>query len=310
MEPIYDLVIVGSGPAGLAAGIYAARAELKMIILEKEPVNGGQIVNTYEIENYPGIPDGSGYDLAEKFRIHCDQLGVEFKNCEVEKVTLENDIKVLTLAEGEQIRSKTIVFATGTQYRKLGVKGEEELSGLGVSYCATCDGAFFRNRITVVVGGGDAAVEDAVFLSRLCKKVYVIHRRSEFKAAKTLVRRLKDCNNVEIIWNNVIEEICGEDMVEEIVIQNVNTKEIRHIAANGIFIAIGNLPNSQIIQNMAETDAQGYVKASEDCKTSVSGIFAAGDVRTKQLRQVVTAASDGANAITSVERYLNESENR
>lgn len=309
MEQIYDLVIVGSGPAGLAAGIYGARAELKMIILEKEPVNGGQIVNTYEIENYPGIPDGSGYDLAEKFRAHCERFGVEFKTCEVEKITLEKDIKLVSMADGEQICSKTILFATGTQYRKLGVKGEEELAGLGVSYCATCDGAFFRNRITMVVGGGDVAVEDAIFLSRLCKKVYVVHRRSEFRAAKTLVRKLKACPNVEIIWDSVVEEICGENMVEEIVIKNVNTKAVQHIAANGIFIAIGNIPNSQIIKDMIETDELGYVRASEDCKTSIPGIFAAGDVRTKTLRQVVTAASDGANAITSVERYLNENEN-
>lgn len=308
MKNEYDVVIVGSGPAGLAAGIYAARAELKCVIVEKAPVSGGQIINTYEVENYPGIPEGSGFELAMKFREHCDKFKVEFLTMEVESLLLSGCEKVLTLENGEKITAKTVILATGTEYRKLGVKGETEFLGLGVSYCATCDGAFYRNKTTVVVGGGDVAVEDAIFLSRLCKQVYVVHRRDEFRAVKSLVKRLEACENVSVIWDSAVDEICGENVVKSVNIRNIKTGEVQKCETDGVFIAIGNVPNSEMVKGVVNLDKGGFIEADETCQTSVPGVFAAGDVRTKQLRQIITAASDGANAITSVEVYLNQLE--
>ena len=303
-QKLYDVVIVGSGPAGLTAAIYAARAELSTLVIEKEPMSGGQIINTYEVDNYPGLPGLSGFDMSVKFREHCDKLGVEHKNGEVSKMSLTGKVKEIVLTSGEMIQSKTVILAMGAKYRKLGAPGEEKFSGMGVSYCATCDGAFFRNRETAVIGGGDVAVEDAIFLARGCKKVYVIHRRDEFRAAKTLSSSLMKLDNVEIVWNHVVTEIQGEDMVTGIVIEDVNTKEQKTISLNGVFIAVGTIPNTEIVPEELELDKGGYIIADESCKTNIPGVFAAGDVRTKQLRQIITAASDGANAITSVEHYL------
>lgn len=303
-EKLYDVVIIGSGPAGLSAAIYAARAELVALIIEREPMSGGQIINTYEVDNYPGLPGIGGFDLGEKFREHCDKLGAVHQYGEIVKMELQGNIKVLTLANGKQLRSKTVIIATGAKYRKLDVPGEEELQGMGVSYCATCDGAFFRNRTTVVVGGGDVAVEDAIFLARICKKVYVVHRRDEFRAAKTLSTQLQQLENVEIVWNHTVKQIYGTDMVKAIEVVDVHTQEVRQIETDGVFLAVGTIPNSKLAEGIVELDRSGYIIADETGKTNIPGIFVAGDVRTKQLRQVVTAASDGANAITSVEEYL------
>lgn len=302
----YDLIIIGSGPAGLAAAIYAARAELNFIIVEKEPMSGGQIINTYEVDNYPGLPGMSGFDLGMKFREHSDKLGARHVMKEIKEFKLEGETKVVTFADGTQAEAKAVIIATGAKNRKLGAKGEEELTGMGVSYCATCDGAFFRNRTTAVIGGGDVAVEDAIFLARMCKEVYVIHRRDEFRAAKTLSTKLKSLENVTILWNQVVEEIKGSDVVSGISVKNVVTGETDTIAADGVFIAVGTTPNTALFQDVVACDAAGYIIADETGKTNIPGVFAAGDVRTKQLRQVITAASDGANAITSVERYLIE----
>lgn len=303
---IYDVIIIGSGPAGLAAGIYAQRAELNTLIIEKNAISGGQIINTYEVDNYPGLPGISGYELAEKFRTHCDGLGAQFVTGDVVKFEVIDGIKRITLDNDEVFEAKAVIIATGAAYRKLGVDGELQLSGMGVSYCATCDGAFFRNKTTVVVGGGDVAVEDAIFLARLCKKVYVVHRRHEFRAAKSLCNRLMSMENVEIIWDSVVDKIEGSDLVEAIHITNRETKEQRRIETNGVFIAVGNLPNSDVYKGVVEMDGAGYIVANEDCETSVPGIYAAGDIRTKPLKQIITAAADGANAITAVEKYLNE----
>lgn len=305
MDKIYDLVIAGSGPAGLAAGIYAGRAELDTLIVEKSSMSGGQIINTYEVDNYPGIPGIGGFELAEKFRSHCEEAGSSFIEGEVESFAMEENIKVLTLDTGEKFKSRTLIIATGAQYRKLGVKGEKEFAGLGVSYCATCDGAFFKNKVTAVVGGGDVALEDAIFLCRICKKVYVIHRRNEFRAAKSLVTRLEACENAEVIWDSTVEEIIGDEVVTGLRIKHAADGRTEELTLSGVFIAVGNMPNSEAYKPLIEMDDSGYIIAGETCETNIPGVLAAGDVRTKALKQIITAAADGANAITTVEKYLN-----
>lgn len=307
MENLLDVVIIGSGPAGLTAAIYASRAELKGLVIEKSSMSGGQIINTYEVDNYPGIPGISGFELANRFRGHCDRLGMEFAEGEVERITLEdNGIKKVLLEDGTEYHTKTVIIAGGVENRKLEVPGEEELAGMGVSYCATCDGAFFKGRTVAVVGGGDVAVEDAIFLARLAKKVYVIHRRDEFRAARSLIRRLTELDNVEILWDSVVEQIEGSDVVTGLKIANKKTGEKTELPLDGIFVAVGNIPLSKTYGGLIDLDEKGYIRAGEDCQTSVPGIYAAGDIRTKPLKQIITAAADGANAITAVERYLNE----
>ncbi|MFV0343672.1 MAG: thioredoxin-disulfide reductase [Anaerocolumna sp.] len=307
MEKIYDVIIIGSGPAGLAAAIYASRAELDTIIIEKAPLSGGQIINTYEVDNYPGIPGIGGFELATKFREHCDRMDMTFITGDVTAFAYNeaDQVKSVTLDDGTVYQSKTVIIATGANPRKLNVEGEERLAGMGVSYCATCDGAFFRNKVTAVVGGGDVDVEDAIFLARICEKVYVIHRRDEFRAAKTYINKLVSLENVEIIWDSTVEEIKGKDQVEKIEVKNKNTNEVRELVLDGIFIAVGNIPNSETYKDVVNMDGAGYIVAEENCLTNIPGVFAAGDVRTKELRQIITAASDGANAITAVEKYLN-----
>ncbi len=305
METMYDVIIVGSGPAGLAAAIYAARAKLKMLVLEKAPMSGGQIINTYEVDNYPGIPQINGFDLAVKFREHCEKLGAEFLEGEAVSFELEGEIKKVILDDNRQFQTKTIILAMGTIWRKLGVPGEDTFSGKGISYCATCDGAFFKNKTVAVVGGGDVAAEDAIFLARLCKKVYLIHRRGELRAAKVLVEALKTFQNVELLFHKTVEEIIGEEVVKKVRLKNLLEDKTEELAVDGIFIAVGSLPDTKAFQGVLSMDDNGYLEAGEDCRTSVAGVFAAGDVRTKILRQVVTAAADGATAITGVEHYLN-----
>lgn len=302
MNEIYDVVIIGSGPAGLTAAVYAKRAELKMVVIEKEMASGGQVLTTYEVDNYPGLPGINGYDLGMKFREHAEKLGAEFANDEVLRIEAA-DGEFTVVGEERTYVTKSVIIATGAQHRKLSVIGEEELTGMGVSYCATCDGAFFRNKVAAVVGGGDVAIEDAIFLARMCKKVYLIHRRNQLRGAKTLQTQLFNQDNVEIIWDTVVEGIEGGDQVESLTLRNSNTEETRKLAVDGVFIAVGINPQSEAFNNLVEMD-HGYIKAGEDCETNIPGVFAVGDVRTKQLRQISTAVSDGANAITSVERYL------
>lgn len=304
MKKEYELIIVGSGPAGLAASIYARRAEISALVIEKSPMSGGQIINTYEVDNYPGIPDISGFDLAMKFREHCDTLGVTFIEGDVVSFQVKDEIKRITLDNGEVYEGKAIIIATGAKNRKLLVPGEDRLSGLGVSYCATCDGAFFKNKTTVVVGGGDVALEDALFLSKICKKVYIVHRRDEFRAAKSICSKVEQAEQIEVIWNSVVMEIQGEDKVEGIHIKNVVTGDESNLEADGVFVAVGTVPQSDIYRELVAVDDNGYIIAGENCETNVPGVYAAGDIRTKQLKQIITAAADGANAITSVERYL------
>ena len=305
MEQMYDVLIIGSGPAGMTAAIYGKRAGLSVAVLEGNYINGGQILNTYEVDNYPGLPGISGLDLADKFKEHAASHGAEFLRGKAESVSLEGNIKVVHTRK-EDFRCRTLVIASGAVHRKLGVPGEETLNGMGVSYCATCDGAFFRDKTVAVVGGGDVAVEDAIFLARGCRKVYVIHRRDQLRAAKTLQDSLFATEGVEMYWNGVVTRIDGENKVQRITVENTKTGESQELEVDGVFIAVGITPDTGFVKDFVELDSQGYIIAGEDGKTSVPGVFAAGDVRTKQLRQVITAAADGANCITSAEEYLRE----
>lgn len=302
----YDLIIIGSGPAGLAAVVYAQRAKLDTLVVEKAMVSGGQVLTTYEVDNYPGLPGIGGYDLGIKFREHADRLGARFVEDEVLNIQDggKGAIKGV-VCQGNTYEARSLILATGAVHRKLGVPGEEELAGAGVSYCATCDGAFFRNKVTAVIGGGDVAVEDAIFLARMCSKVYLIHRRNELRAAKSLQENLLSLDNVEVIWDTVADSINGDGMVKSLSLTNVKNGQKRELDVQGVFIAVGITPESRAFEGLVDMD-HGYIRAGEDTVTSAPGIFAAGDVRTKPLRQIITAAADGANAITSVERYLVE----
>ncbi len=302
---IYDVIIVGSGPAGLSAAIYAMRAQLSALVLEKEGMSGGQMLNTHEVDNYPGLPEIGGYELGLRFREHAEKLGAQFFNAEVKHIAEEEDgrVKVLYTNE-EEFRAKAVVLAMGAHVRKLGIPGEQELTGMGVSYCATCDGAFFKGRTVAVVGGGDSAVEDALYLARICAKVYIILRRDEFRAEKLLQKSLRNCENVEILFDTQVTEIHGEDHVECVTLRNSKDGTERILDLDGVFIAVGMIPNTLIVKNLLRIDDKGYIFASEDGVTEKPGFFAAGDVRTKHLRQIVTAVADGANVISSVENYL------
>lgn len=303
MENIYDLAILGAGPAGICAAIYATRAKLNTIWLDKKFVQGGQIVDTYEVDNYPGLPGITGLDLGEAMAGHAKKLGMKPQREPVRSIETEHGIKVIRTKKNEY-RARAVIIACGATHRHLGIPGEEELSGMGVSYCATCDAAFFQDRTVVVVGGGNVAVEDAILLSRTCKKVYLVHRRDELRAEKILQESLFACKNVELIWDSIPLSIEGTDKVEALKIQNKKTQEESFIETDGVFIAVGIVPGTEKFKDLVKLDEAGYIVAGEDGITSEPGIFAAGDIRTKNLRQVVTAVADGANAVASVQRYL------
>ena len=303
MENIYDLAILGAGPAGICAAIYATRAKLNTIWLDKKFVQGGQIVDTYEVDNYPGLPGITGLDLGEAMAGHAKKLGMKPQREPVRSIEAEQGIKVIRTKKNEY-RARAVIIACGATHRHLGIPGEEELSGMGVSYCATCDAAFFQDRTVVVVGGGNVAVEDAILLSRTCKKVYLVHRRDELRAVKILQECLFACKNVELIWDSIPLSIEGTDKVEALKIQNKKTQEESFIETDGVFIAVGIVPGTEKFKDLVKLDEAGYIVAGEDGITSEPGIFAAGDIRTKNLRQVVTAVADGANAVASAQRYL------
>ncbi len=299
-----DLVIIGAGPAGLTAGIYGKRAGLDTLIIDESCIGGGQVLTTYEVDNYPGLPGTSGMELSSRFKEHAEVSGVEFLAATLKGIELAGDTKKLITDEGD-IECKALIIATGAVHNHLGIPGEEELAGMGVSYCATCDGAFFRNRVTAVVGGGDVALEDALFLARGCSKVYLIHRRDAFRGAKKLVDAVKAAGNIEISYDTVVEKIIGEDQVESIEIRNVKTEVADTLTLDGIFIAVGTHPTCDYLKGVVDMDESGYIIADESGITNIPGVFAAGDVRKKRLRQIVTAASDGANAVHSAVEYLN-----
>ncbi|SFO63274.1 thioredoxin reductase (NADPH) [Pseudobutyrivibrio sp. JW11] len=301
---VYDVIVIGAGPAGLAAGIYGKRAGYNILVLDTSSISGGQILNTYEVDNYPGIPGVSGTELADAMKQHCEKLGVEFARGRVSSIVDNGEIKEL-VTKKETFQTKTVIIATGATNRKLGCPGEDEFSGMGVSYCATCDGAFFKDKVVAVVGGGDVALEDAAYLARTCKKVYLIHRRDEFRGAVVLQNQIKSLDNVELVLDSTVESIIGNDSVEKLLIKNKKTNEERELEIDGVFIAVGTVPNTKTISGLPSLDERGYIVADETCETNIPGVFAAGDVRTKQLRQVITATADGANAITSITNYLN-----
>ena len=300
---MYDLIIIGSGPAGLSAAVYGKRAGLNLLIIEEKPMSGGQILNTYEVDNYLGLPGISGFDMGMTFRQHAEKLGAEFLEATVHSVEERGDYKCV-YAGNQELETRTVIFATGAEHARLGVPGEEELNGMGVSYCATCDGAFYKDRTAVVVGGGNVAAEDAVFLSGLCERVYLVHRRDALRADQALQEKVFACENIEMVWDSVPLEILGQDEVTGLKIRNIKTNEERELTAEGVFIAVGIVPNTTLVKDQLKLDENGYICAGEEGVTSAPGVFAAGDIRTKALRQIVTAVSDGANAVASAQKYL------
>ncbi|MFX4260666.1 thioredoxin-disulfide reductase [Pelotomaculum propionicicum] len=300
-----DLVIIGGGPAGLSAGIYAARASIDTVLLERG-VPGGLVISTHLIENYPGFSEGiSGPDLMIQMENQARRFGVDISSANVQRIEID-ERKFTLLTDHGGIETGAIILATGVQPQLLGVKGEKELIGRGVSYCATCDGAFFRGKKVAVVGGGDAAVEEAIFLTRFAEKVYIIHRRGELRATKIVQHRAFQNPKIEFIWHGVVDQILGTNSVEGINVRDVRDNSKSLLAVDGVFIYIGSTPNSFLLKEHVKTDDKGYIITDENMLTSQKGIYAAGDVRQKLLRQVVTAVADGAIAAVAAEKYLAE----
>lgn len=303
MNGIYDSVIIGAGPAGITAAVYLKRASLNAVVCEKNRAGAGAYAVTGKIENYPAFSEIDGFGLSEKFRSHALSLGVEFLNSEAVSVSHGDNVYTVSLKNSDSFPTRTVIFAAGTSYRKLDVKGNDLK---GISYCAHCDGAFYKNRVTAVIGGGNTALGDALYLSEISSRVYLIHRRDSFRADRSLQEKVRGKSNITIITNASVTEIIGEKRVSGIKLSFGSGGE-RSIDADGIFAAIGSVPNSKMAEKIAETDKNGYIVAGEDCVTSRRGFFAAGDVRTTPLRQIVTACADGANAALSAEKYLYES---
>jgi thioredoxin reductase (NADPH) len=307
MDNVYDIVIIGGGPAGLTAGIYSARARMKVLLLEKM-ICGGQVLIADLIENFPGFPSGTkGPELADLMLKQAQAVGLEILTRDVDKVTLkrsEKDPFVIHTAEGDTFQALSIVVSTGANWNALGVLGEDKLRGRGVSYCATCDGPLFKNRDIVVVGGGDTALGDAIFLTRFANKVTVVHRRDKLRATRIIQERAFANKKIEFCLKSVVTEIIGSAKVEGVKVKDVSTGDEKVIKADGVFVLIGLSPNSGIFKGLLEFNEKGYIKSDEDMRTSVDGIFACGDVRKKSLRQIVTAAGEGAAAAVSAEHYV------
>lgn len=294
-----DILIVGSGPAGLSAAVYAKRAGLNVLVAEKVYFGTGQVAESNRVDNYLGISGINGYELGEKFRTHAEQLGVEFVNKEALNFIRDNDIWKVEFDNGDVLKTKTVIYAAGAIHRHLNIAGESEYAGKGVSYCATCDGAFFKGKVTAVIGGGNTALDDALYLSDISSKVYLIHRRDEFRGSYDTVKKLKEKENVEMIMNSKLQEITGGEIVTGITLEDG-----RSISVDGVFIAVGMVPVTEAVKSVVTLDDNGYIIAGENGKTSAEGFFAAGDVRTKELRQIITAVSDGANAAVQAEKYV------
>ena len=297
-----DIIIIGGGPAGLVAALYAGRAQLDALMIEKQ-FQGGQMVTTNEVENYPGFVDITGSDLANIMYEHAKKFGGTMEYKEVLEIQVDGDIKRV-ITDTEAYEAKVVILSMGVKPRKLGLDRENELGGRGVSYCATCDGGFFRNKIVAVVGGGDTAVEDALHLSRIAEKVYLISRSNKLTANKVAQEKLFKTTNVEIIWNSIVTKLNGEEKLSEIQIKNIENDKIIELEMNGLFVAVGSSPSTDLVKGLVDLNKQGYIIADESCKTSVEGIFAIGDIRTKAVRQVLTAAADGAVSIYEAEKYL------
>ena len=302
-EHIYDMIVVGGGPGGYTAALYAARAGLDTVILEKLSA-GGQMALTEQIDNYPGFEDGiDGFSLGEKMKRGTERFGVETKLAEVLSLDLSGTVKKAETSEGPLL-ARTIVLATGAGPRELGIEGEQELIGKGVNYCAACDGMFYKNKTVVIAGGGNTAAADALILSRICKKVIVVHRRDTLRATKIYHEPLMKAENVEFRWDSEIIELLHDEKVIGIRLRNVKTGEETTLACDGVFVSIGRKPSSELVKDQVEVDPAGYIIADESTRTNIPGVFAVGDVRTKALRQVVTAVADGATAVHYAEEYL------
>lgn len=308
MSKTYDLVIIGGGPGGMAAGIYAARSKLKTIVLEAKPNCGGQCYITEEIANYPGIPNSTGPAITEAFKKHAESFGVEFVRAKAEKVEIvpNSPKRIVHANNGETYECYAVVVGTGASPRGLGCKGEEEHKGKGVSSCATCDGAFFEDCEIVVVGGGDSAVEEAMYLTKFASKVTIIHRRDQLRAAKSIQEKAFANPKMAFIWDSVIEEICGDGLVDSVKIKNVKTGEITTKATEGVFIFIGHNPQTEFLDGQVKLNEQGYIITNGKMETNVPGIYAVGDVIQKESRQVVTAAADGALAGIWAGNYIDD----
>ena len=302
-DKTFDIIILGGGPAGLSAAIYAARSAAKTAIIDISML-GGQPSNYLELENYPGFAKIGGYDLMEKFEEHADMFGIQkFPMEEIQSVDLTSDIKTVTTLNGE-FKAKSIIIATGAQSKKLGVEGEKEFVGRGVSYCAVCDGAFYKDKVVAVVGGGNAAVEEASYLTKFASKVYLIHRRDELRADKIVQERAFKNEKLEFIYDTIVNKINGENLVKSATIENVKTHEIKDLAIDGIFPYIGFEPNADLFTGQVKQDKNGFIIVDEAMQTSVKGVYAIGDVRVTPLRQVITAAADGAIAAVYAGRYI------
>ena len=303
MKNVYDMIVIGGGPGGYTAALYAARAGLQTVLIERM-TPGGQMALTHQIDNYPGFENGiDGFELGDKMRRGAERFGVQTVMAEVQSVELRADIKSVQTDAGVFL-AKTVVLSTGANPRKLGLAMEQELTGRGVSYCAACDGMFYRGKTVVVVGGGNSAVADALTLSRLAKKVYIVHRRDTLRATKIYHEQLEKAENVEFIWNSAVQEILHSDTVTGVAVGNLQTGQIQKIDADGLFISIGRAPASELFRGQVALDESGYVIAGESTQTNLPGVYAVGDLRTKQVRQIVTAVADGAVAVHMAEEFL------
>ena len=301
---IYDVIIIGGGPSGMTSAIYSSRARLKTLLIEKAGC-GGQIAITDNIENYPGFEQSiNGFELATKMQTQATNFGTEFVYGEVVSFQLNDKIKKIVLLDNKEYLAKTIIISSGASFKKLGIKGEQDFIGKGVSYCATCDAPFFRNKEIVVIGGGDSALQEALYLTKFAVKVNLIHRRNEFRAAKILQEKVFKEQKINVIFDSVVEEISGKDVLEQVTLKNIKTNTISQLSVNGVFIFVGWTPNTNFLNNQLKLNKQGYIITDDKMNTSIEGVFACGDVREKTLRQVVTAAGDGAIAANSAQHYL------
>ncbi len=304
----YDVLIIGGGPAGLTAGLYASRAKLRTLMVERM-ILGGQVMTTTKVENYPGFPGGiDGPDLMVRFQEHCQEFGLEVSYGEVENLIDRGQLKAVVV-DGQEFLTRTVIITTGAEPRKLGIPGETELTGRGVSYCATCDGAFFKNVPVAIVGGGDTAAEEALFLSRFASKVHLLHRRDQLRATKILQERLHANDKVEIRWNTEVERIEGDGRgVHAIELRDTRSGKKSPLKVEGVFMAIGVVPKAHFLAEVLELTEEGYILTDAECRTSIPGVFAAGDVRKKILKQIATAVGDGAVAAIMAEKYLMDEE--
>ncbi|MFC1560927.1 thioredoxin-disulfide reductase [Candidatus Latescibacterota bacterium] len=303
MEKVYDTVIIGAGAAGLTAGIYASRSNMDSVLLEKF-IPGGQAALTSFVENYPAFPEGiSGFDLMEKMRKQAANFGLEIKTAEVTSIDKKDDIFSI-FTTSKEIRTRTIIICTGVRPRPLDVPGEKELFGKGISTCATCDGAFYRDREVAVIGGGDSAIDEGMYLTRYASKVHIIHRRDEFRAIHSLVKKARENSKIQFHTDTIVVSINGDNSVEKLTVKNVKTDEESDLAVSGVFLYVGLIPNTEMFKGLIKMNEQGFIIVDRDLATSVSGIFAAGDVCEKPLRQIITAAGDGATAAHSAGKYL------